>query len=161
MAKSPRIDNDALLAAGLELMKLNGTPLTKKAGFGRAMLYALPNGQVVRIRTTNDHALIVVATSPSPQDTTLNLSSDLSKMFPAALRRVNNPELKALLKTIDPTPNSRRDSGAIDWADLPDRLHFIADFFRCYQESPDLMLPPFADEQVVLMNAGKRPEGRL
>jgi hypothetical protein len=96
-----------------------------------------------------------------PQDTTLNLSSDLSKMFPAALRRVNNPELKALLKTIDPTPNSRRDSGAIDWADLPDRLHFIADFFRCYQESPDLMLPPFADEQVVLMNAGKRPEGRL
>jgi hypothetical protein len=96
-----------------------------------------------------------------PQDTTLNLGSDLGVKFPASLRRVSNLELKTLLKQIDPTPNSRRDSGAVDWADLPDRLHFICDFFRCYHESPDLMLPPFTDEQVAVMRKGKKPEGRL
>ena len=96
-----------------------------------------------------------------PQDTTLRLGDDLPARFPASLRRISQPELKALLKQIDPTPNSRRDSGAVDWADLPDRLHFICDFFRCYQESPDLMLPPFTVEQVEVMRRGKKPEGRL
>jgi hypothetical protein len=96
-----------------------------------------------------------------PPDTTLNLGSDLNATFPAALRRIRNPELKALLKTIDPTPNSRRDSGAVDWADLPDRLHFIADFFRCYQDTPDLRMPPFSEDQLTALEAGRQPEGRL
>lgn len=96
-----------------------------------------------------------------PQDTTLHLGNDLSAKFPASLRRITNAELKAMLKQIDPTPNSRRDSGAIDWADLPDRLHFICDFFRCYHESPDLMLPPFTEAQEAVLRKGKKPEGRL
>jgi hypothetical protein len=73
MAKSPRVDNNALLAAGLELMKQNGKPLTRRPGFGRAMLYALPNGETVRVRTTNDHALIVVADQPSPHNAKLSI----------------------------------------------------------------------------------------
>jgi hypothetical protein len=65
MTKTPRVDNDALLAAGLELMKQNGKPLTKQLGFGRAMMYTLANGETVRVRTCNDHILIVVADQPS------------------------------------------------------------------------------------------------
>lgn len=96
-----------------------------------------------------------------PQDTTLRLGDDLRARFPASLWRITNAELKVLLKRIDPTPNSRRESGAIDWADLSDRLHFIADFFRCYHTVPALLQPPFSAEQCAAISAGKPPDGRL
>lgn len=73
MVKSPRIDTGVLLAAGLELMKQHGKPLTKKPRAGSAKLYTLPNGDVVRVRTCNDHKLIVVTDSPSPEDAKLNI----------------------------------------------------------------------------------------
>jgi hypothetical protein len=65
MPKTPRLPNDELLAAGLELMKLNGMPLTKLPNFGRSMIYARPDGQTVRVRTCNDHILIVLGDQPS------------------------------------------------------------------------------------------------
>jgi hypothetical protein len=65
------------------------------------------------------------------------------------------------VEQIDPTPDSTRDSGASDWANFPERLHFIADLFRCYQESPDVFEPPFTAEQVAVLKAGRMPEGAL
>jgi hypothetical protein len=35
----------------------------------------------------------------------------------------------------------------VDWANLSDRLHFIVDLFRCYQESVGLLTPPFDSVQ--------------
>lgn len=62
--KFNRVDNRVLLKCGLELMRANGKPLTKQSSSGgRAMLYDLPNGQSVRIRTCNDHTLVVVSDS--------------------------------------------------------------------------------------------------
>lgn len=49
-----------------------GKPLSRLPSKGRAMLYGLPNGQTVRMRTCNDHVLIVVADSPSA-DAKLNI----------------------------------------------------------------------------------------
>jgi hypothetical protein len=72
MAKSPRIDNDLLLRAGLELMRQNGKPLSKIQSSGRSMLYALSNGKTVRVRTCNDHILIVLADRPD-HDAKLNI----------------------------------------------------------------------------------------
>jgi hypothetical protein len=66
-----------------------------------------------------------------------------------------------LLERTDPTPDSLRETGALDWADLPDRLHFIVDLFRCYQERRALLEPPFTDEQVAALTAGRLPGGRL
>lgn len=54
------LDNWKLLSAGLELMRQNGKPLSKLDGFGRSMRYALANGETVRVRTCNDHVLIVL-----------------------------------------------------------------------------------------------------
>jgi len=65
MPKTPRIDNDVLLEAGLDMMRRIGKPLTRIPGFGRAMMYSLPNGERVRVRTCNDHILIVVADRPA------------------------------------------------------------------------------------------------
>jgi hypothetical protein len=91
----------------------------------------------------------------------LRLGDDLAAGFPPALRRIANPELQALLARIDPTPDSTRQSGAVFWGDLPDRMHFIADMFRCYELSAELLAAPFNDEQTADIKAGRLPEGRL
>jgi hypothetical protein len=65
MKKGDGVPNESLLAAALELMKQNGKPLTKSGGFGRSMRYSLANGESVRVRTCNDHILIVLGDQPS------------------------------------------------------------------------------------------------
>ncbi len=75
----------------------------------------------------------------------LQLGEDLGAGFPESLREIVLPDLRDLLDRIDPTRDSQLESGAVDWADLGDRVHFIADMFRCFQESPFLFETPFTD----------------
>jgi hypothetical protein len=108
--------------------------------------------------------LIVTETMMSlevPGQVRLRLGEDLPASFPPLLAHINNPELGALLAQIDPTPDSTLDSGAAYWGDLPDRLHFIADLFRCFHQAAVLFEPPFTAEQVAAMKAGQLPQGRL
>ena len=91
----------------------------------------------------------------------LRLGSDLRAVFPASLARIENAELLAFLVRVDPTHDSMRASGAIDWGDLPERMHFIADLFRCYHESAELLNPPFEAEQRIAIKDGSLPSGRL
>jgi hypothetical protein len=96
-----------------------------------------------------------------PSGIRLKLGKDLTIGFPPSLQSITFQDLKNLLEKLDPTPDSLVDSGAIDWANLPDRLHFIIDLFRCYQESQDLFVPPYTQEQVEALKAGRLPGGRL
>ena len=61
-----KVPNERLLDAGLRLMAQSGTPLERVEAKGRAMLYRTPDGETVRVRTSNDHVLVVVAESPEP-----------------------------------------------------------------------------------------------
>ncbi len=96
-----------------------------------------------------------------PPNVCIRLGNDLTAEFPVLLQALENTELNILLNKVDPTPNSVLESGAIDWADLPERMHFIADLFRCYQESINLFEEPFSPEQVKEMRAGCLPGGTL
>lgn len=96
-----------------------------------------------------------------PPDQRLRLGDDVPATFPPVLERITLPDLRAFLDRFDPTPDSTRDSGAVDWAHLPDRLHFIMELFRCYHETPTLFDPPFTAEQVTALREGRLPEGRL
>jgi hypothetical protein len=91
----------------------------------------------------------------------LRLGQDLTAQFPPTLRQIANPEAQALLQQIDPTPDSMAGTGARDWGNLPDRLHFIVDLFRAYHAEPALFSPPFSPEQVAGITAGRVPAGRL
>lgn len=91
----------------------------------------------------------------------LRLGADLRNRFPRTLERLRHPGLIALLSSIDPTPDSVAGSGARDWGDLPDRMHYIADLFRCMHEDPALFSPPFKPEQVTAIRAGTMPAGAL
>ncbi len=96
-----------------------------------------------------------------PKGKAMRLGEDLAAAFPPSLRRLRHPDLLAMMAQVDVTPDSTVDTGAVDWADLPDRLHFIADLFRCFQEDPDLLLPPFDAEQTAAILSGVLPGGEL
>ena len=91
----------------------------------------------------------------------LRLGRDLQGNFSQALEQISNPRLQELLAHIDRTTNCLNQSGAKDWADFADRMHFIADFFRVYQERRHLFDSPFTNEQVATLQSGNRPAGPL
>ncbi|HET7897467.1 MAG TPA: hypothetical protein VFL47_07350, partial [Flavisolibacter sp.] len=91
----------------------------------------------------------------------LRLGRDLVASYPPDLLKLDNADLLALLARIDPTKDSLAGSGATDWSDLRERLHFIADLFRCYHEDRDLLSDAFTPAQVLALKAGRLPEGRL
>jgi hypothetical protein len=96
-----------------------------------------------------------------PPDRCLRLGQDLTSEFPVYLKELIHPDLLSLLKKIDPTQNSVVQSGATDWANLLERLHYIADLFRCYFDASELFDPPFTEGQTLVLKAGKLPDGRL
>lgn len=117
------------------------------------------------VAAARQHARLAVTehlmTLTLPRGVRLRLGEDLNAQFPETLRELSNPDLLALLARLDPTPDSLRGSGAADWADLPERLHYIIDLFRCYQETADLFDPPFTPAQVAELVAGRLPDGDL
>jgi hypothetical protein len=96
-----------------------------------------------------------------PEGIRLSPWSDLSGEYPVSLQHLTDPDLCQLIAEIDPTPDSLLRSGAVDWANMPERLHFIVELFRLYQESPGLFEPPFTPDQVLLIKAGQVPAGNL
>jgi hypothetical protein len=91
----------------------------------------------------------------------LRLGENLNRAFPAQLLQISNENLKELLLKVDPTPNDLKDSGAKDWGNFEDRIHFIADFFRSYHDYPALFDSPFSEDQVALLKQEKKPSGIL
>jgi hypothetical protein len=91
----------------------------------------------------------------------LRLGQDLSGGFPQSLVQIQNPRLGGLLAEIDLTPESLNATAAKDWANFKERMHFIADFFRVYQERQYLFEAPFTTPQVELLKTGRRPTGQL
>lgn len=67
-----KVPNEALVEAGISLMSQLGHTLERVSTQTRAMVYALPNGKTVRVRTCNDHILVVLADSPK-LDAKLNI----------------------------------------------------------------------------------------
>lgn len=91
----------------------------------------------------------------------LLLSKDLQRTYPKVLSSLSYKDLVELMAKIDTTPESLKESGAEDWADFNDRMHFITELFRCYQFDEQLYQPAFKPEQVVAMKRGEVPMGRL
>lgn len=91
----------------------------------------------------------------------LSLGRDVPGAFPAELKTIDNPELRAVLGRIDRTPDTTRGSGAATWSSLTDRINYIADLFRVYQSDPKLLSDPFRAEQVTVIKSGGRPAGGL
>lgn len=118
-------------------------------------LVQLTNGLIRRVIT--DHLM----TLHLPGSSVLRLGRDLPGPFSEALRHISNTRLKEMLARVDLTPDSLIGTGADDWAIFQDRMHFIADFFRAYQEHQRLFDAPFTAEQAAVIKSGKQPDGRF
>jgi hypothetical protein len=91
----------------------------------------------------------------------LALGTHLGDAFPDDLREIGNTDLAALLARYEPVAPARDDCGARDWADLHQRMHYIAHLFRVFHARADLFEPPFTPEQIRSFRRGRVPEGVL
>lgn len=91
----------------------------------------------------------------------LRLGVDVLGACPPHLLEPQDPELRELLATVDPVPDGPTGSGARDWADLAQRMHFIGELFRLRQDDTSLLGAPFDAEQVRAIREGRMPDGRL
>jgi hypothetical protein len=89
---------------------------------------------VERARPLARQALTELLMTQALPSERLRLGSDLTAAYPASLARLDSPELAALVARLDPDPTSPRGSGTSDWSDLGQRMHYVADYFRAYQE---------------------------
>jgi hypothetical protein len=96
-----------------------------------------------------------------PDGKNLRLGRDLRTTFAPSLQQVHDAKLRELIARFDATPDSLDDTGARDWADFADRMHFILDYFRCYAEHANLFAPPFTAAQTDAIKRGRKPEGPL
>jgi hypothetical protein len=96
-----------------------------------------------------------------PGGEVVRLGRDLTTTFPPVLAEIRNPKLRQMLAQTDSTPDSLVGSGATDWANFKERMQFITDFFRAYQERSQLFDAPFTPEQVTSLKSGRKPSGRL
>jgi hypothetical protein len=91
----------------------------------------------------------------------LALGTHLADEYPDALREPALAELTDLLAQFEPTPPAHDDCGAHDWADFPQRMHYIVHLFRAFHLSADLSRSPFTPEQVARFERGTVPDGEL
>ena len=52
-------------------------------------------------------------------------------------------------------------AGAENWADLQQRMRYIARLFRCFHEEASLFEPPFSPDRCETMRMGQLPRGVL
>ena len=143
-----------LLVAGRRLlMNLSGRPTPLQVAINAFVNVVRRELRLI----ITDHLM----TLELPPGVRLRLGEDLSGAFPPLLKEIVNAELRELLARVDPTPDSLRQSGAADWADFPDRVHFIVDLFRSRHLAPELFDPPYTPEQVAELKAGHVPPGSL
>jgi hypothetical protein len=91
----------------------------------------------------------------------LALGRNLDAPFPEALRTPTDAELEELLARFEPASGALDDCGAEDWAQLSQRMHYIAHLFRAYHEIPALGSAPFTEAQLERIRAGVVPDGEL
>ena len=99
-------------------------------------------------------------------DGTLSLGEDLpplagGKLFPDDVATPTDAALLEVVSEWDPTPGSLQHTGAHDWADLKQRMHYIIDLFRSRLQHTPLFGTPFTGKQTGAIRAGFVPAGKL
>jgi hypothetical protein len=98
----------------------------------------------------------------------LSVSEDVPAIgglpFPETLAEVRDPGLLDLLKGPrgwDKKADTLAGSRAGDWTRLEDRMGYIVDLFRCFHLDPSVLAPPYGEAQLLAIQAGRIPPGRL
>jgi hypothetical protein len=96
-----------------------------------------------------------------PPKLNLDLHRNLDLPFTESLRTPQEALLIEFLARFEPAAGAPDDCGALDWSELPQRVHYIIHLFRAFQEREELFAPPFGEDQVRSFMSGKVPRGNL
>jgi hypothetical protein len=96
----------------------------------------------------------------------IELGSDLQPspgqpLFPQGLQTIELDDLRKLLAVYRADGSTARGSGAEDWADILERMHFILTLFRSRQRDGRLFNQPFSSEQRTAISRGQLPNAPL
>lgn len=81
--------------------------------------------------------------------------------FPEDLIIIEDPRCQRLVESFDSNVDTLTGSAADDWVSLADRMRFVVDFFRSYQQYKRMFSAPFSEIQVPAIDAGLLPGGPL
>jgi hypothetical protein len=138
---------------GRQLLPGRRPRLQKAAG----LLAAPVQGWLAELsREIITHSLMVL----SVPGRILLLGANLDDPYPEILRVLSDRELAALVATFEPATGLDH-SGATDWSNLHERMHYITHLFRAFHELRDLFEAPFTPAQVKQILAGVIPDGDL
>ena len=94
-----KVPNQTLVDAAVEMMTAADRPMRRLATGTRAMKYALTDGKTVRVRTCNDHVLVVLA-STAEEGASLNIEgTDFVLIVMPETPRQAGPVIAYLLPT--------------------------------------------------------------
>jgi hypothetical protein len=134
--------------------------------FGRGPIATLIVGVASRVRRFSERLAREVITEclmvlSLPGGMAIPLGRPLDAAIPEAFRTPRQRDLHEFLTRFERCSPAQHDSGADDWSELPQRMHFILHLFCAFHERADLLAPPFSDEQVQQFLGGRLPEGKL
>ena len=169
IAGSLQLPSYAALRALLDGV-FGGAPLkSARAGWGSVLestvkpLFAEVDEEVNRIWRQCTTRIFMTLRLPEGE---VHLGKDLRKLpgrelFPSVLQTIEMNELRTLLATYRAEGTTAGESGAADWAEIPERMHFILTLFRARQQDMRLFEQPFSDKQRSDIAAGRMPAGSL
>ena len=96
-----------------------------------------------------------------PDGNALRLGHSFEFPIPDALRAPSSANLAALFTRFERCQLTHGNSGADDWSDLEQRMHFILHLFCAFHLRADLFSSPFSETQLSDIVAGRLPDGRL
>lgn len=105
--------SDELRIAALGAMDWRGVPLTRIGAKGRAQLYKTSDGQVVRLRTSNDR-LVIATTNDTNPDARLDLEGCDLLLFAVPQRKRERGVIEIYLVPIGEVKRAFAESHA-DW----------------------------------------------
>ncbi|HUR84542.1 MAG TPA: hypothetical protein VMY78_04295 [Solirubrobacteraceae bacterium] len=91
----------------------------------------------------------------------LYLGANMDEPVPPALAQLTDAELTTLLAIFEPAAGAPDITGARDWSDFHQRMHYIAHLFRAFHLHEELLGPPYTPEQVAALSRGTMPDGEL
>lgn len=140
---------DQTIDAGIKALPFpleQGAKLLKKTGLVDSAADALVDALAGAFRRFSTEHVMKLAVPGGA----LKLGNDIppppefaQDIFPPHLRSIENPELQAVLREFDRTPNSLQGTAAKDWSKLDQRMNYIIDLFRSRQTDPHLWDPPY------------------
>ena len=75
-----------------------------------------------------------------PPEDCLHLAEELTQPYPLNLQSISSNDLHDLLKQLKPSSNSIDGAGCTDWADLRERIFFIANLFAVIMQRKNYLL---------------------